>query len=446
MPGADRPAAPAPAVERRSTDVRALAMDQRWQWLAFVACALLLRWRCARRFKFAYLWAEDGNVFLQDALRDGIGSLTHSYAGYFHAVPRFLAFAGVQLPLAHFAFFVLAACILVQAAVAAMVAGPAYAWLSPNGALRLCLAAALCLVTGMWEVSGNLCNLHSILFLYLGLLAYQDLAMPLAWPAVAVAWLAAGSEGGAIVFLPVFAWRSWIKARSFPQARPSRDALAGLGIVISSAAVALFAWWPAHRDLVAQPRDWAYLRNVFVEWPGILLSRLVLQPLFGDRGAAWAYRAPWRAIVFGPPLAALLLLRLARTARPNRMLVFLVPVCASAMCLLICFVRDGALPYFHGFRAGLEGVRYSFVLAPFGLVGWFAALRDERRRSLQPAYLAMFALLAVYRFVLGPMGPERDWSPKGALLEASRRTGVPKEVVVPLNPAGWSFTYRAPAR
>jgi hypothetical protein len=154
----------------------------------------------------------------------------------------------------------------------------------------------------------------------------------------------------------------------------------------------------------------------------------------------------WRVPVLGLPLAAFLVWRLLRAASPNRILLVLLPLAASAMCPLICFVRDGALPYFDGYRLGWEGVRYTFVLAPFGVVSCLAAFRDRRWRWMQAGYLIIFACLAIYRFRLNPMGPERDWPPKGTLLEASRRTGVPAVVTIPLNPQGWTFTYRPPRR
>jgi hypothetical protein len=420
-------------------------MNRRAQALAFAVCLLVLRWRSARRFKFAYPWAEDGFIFLKEALRDGASSLTHSYGGYFHAVPRLAVVAFLQLPLSHFAVLILATCLVIHAAVAAMVAGPAYDWLTPDKALRVGLAVCLCLVAGMWEVSGNLCNLHSILFLYLGLLAYQDVGLPLTWPAVVAAFFAAGSEGGAIVFVPLFAFRTWVKVRRFPHAKPGRDAAVTLSILAWGMVVLVFAWLPTHSQLV-KPRGWKDVWSMLLAWPGIVASRLVLHPLLGDQGTTSIYsQGPWLAVALGLPLAAFLVFRLARASRPNRILLFLVPLAASAMALLICYVRDGAGPYFDGFHTGFENVRYTFVLAPFGLVCWFAALRDERRRFVQAAYLIAFVGCAIHRFVLGPMGPERNWPPQAALLDASRHTGNPAKVVVPLNPQGWEFTYRAPA-
>lgn len=35
-----------------------------------------------------FLWAEDGAIFLNDALKDGYRSLLHPYAGYLHTIPR----------------------------------------------------------------------------------------------------------------------------------------------------------------------------------------------------------------------------------------------------------------------------------------------------------------------------------------------------------------------
>jgi hypothetical protein len=415
--------------------------------IAFLLCLFVLCWRTARRFKFAYLWAEDGAMFLFEALRDGISALTHSYAGYFHTVPRLITAAGTQLPLTWFAFFVIASCVVIHAGVVSTVAGPAYEWIALSKPLRVLLSLCLCLVAGMYEVTGNLCNLHSILFLYLGLVAYQDLRRPLAWTTVAAAWLAAGSEGGAVLFLPLFLCRAWLKARSFPEARPGRDAAVAAGIVVWTGAVVLLAWWPAHGSLVQQPRDPAYLWVIFRNWPATMMSRLVLQPLLGDHGAASMYRHDrFRAVAFGVPLAALLVYRLLRVREPSRVLLLLVPLCASVMCPLIWFVRDGALPYFDGFRLSFEGVRYTFVLAPFGLISWFAALHHQWRRDLPSTaavYLVVFICFAMYRFKMGPLGPERDWRTAGSLLENTRRTGHPSEVTIPLNPEGWTLTYRA---
>jgi len=46
-----------------------------------------------------YLWAEDGNVFVNGALSMGWESIFNPYAGYIHLYPRLISFFAVQLDL-----------------------------------------------------------------------------------------------------------------------------------------------------------------------------------------------------------------------------------------------------------------------------------------------------------------------------------------------------------
>ena len=44
------------------------------------------------------IWAEDGEIFLSQAVRDGAGAFTTSYAGYYHLVARLIAGVAALLP------------------------------------------------------------------------------------------------------------------------------------------------------------------------------------------------------------------------------------------------------------------------------------------------------------------------------------------------------------
>ncbi|GAA0721068.1 hypothetical protein Drose_07325 [Dactylosporangium roseum] len=46
------------------------------------------------------IWAEDGEIFLTQAVRDGAGAFTTSYAGYYHLVARIVAAVAAVLPAA----------------------------------------------------------------------------------------------------------------------------------------------------------------------------------------------------------------------------------------------------------------------------------------------------------------------------------------------------------
>ncbi len=55
--------------------------------VTFAACAVVLGLRAAPRLAHPALWAEDGAVFLKDALEQGWTPWL-PYAGYLHVVPR----------------------------------------------------------------------------------------------------------------------------------------------------------------------------------------------------------------------------------------------------------------------------------------------------------------------------------------------------------------------
>jgi hypothetical protein len=64
-------------------------------WTSVAALLLFLRfpdWIIRPR-----LWAEDGLVFFLDARRDGLSSFLHPYSGYYHLIPRSIAWFGSLL-------------------------------------------------------------------------------------------------------------------------------------------------------------------------------------------------------------------------------------------------------------------------------------------------------------------------------------------------------------
>ncbi len=66
-----------------------------------VLSALLLRIQDLSFFSGANLWAEDGNVFINQAYTLGIESLYTTYAGYIHLYPRFFALLVIKIGIAY---------------------------------------------------------------------------------------------------------------------------------------------------------------------------------------------------------------------------------------------------------------------------------------------------------------------------------------------------------
>ncbi|MDH6182547.1 hypothetical protein M2152_002729 [Microbacteriaceae bacterium SG_E_30_P1] len=152
------------------------------------------------------VWAEDGDVFLADALRESPwGPLFKGYAGYQHLIPRIVAAILVSLaPLEAYGIAVFVACALLTGAVAAAVY-----WLSrdlvPWQPARLTLAGiTILLPLAGQEVLGNLADFHSYcLWLAPWILLYRPrtLGGGLWWGFVA--FLCAATEIQTLLFLPL---------------------------------------------------------------------------------------------------------------------------------------------------------------------------------------------------------------------------------------------------
>ncbi len=70
-------------------------------WVAVVACAILVL-RKPDALINPQFWAEDGLIFFAGAYHDGWASVGHTYNGYFHLIPRLVAyFSSLILPVVH---------------------------------------------------------------------------------------------------------------------------------------------------------------------------------------------------------------------------------------------------------------------------------------------------------------------------------------------------------
>lgn len=151
------------------------------------------------------LWAEDGRVFLQDALDTGtVDAVTTPYSGYLHLWPRLAAELATALPLDRAG--------VVASIVAALAVGLA-AWtvwtcaagLLPSPVLRGALTAAVVLVpAGALEAVDNVANSHFYLVAaaFWALLGRRAGSLRQALPVLVVV-LAALSDPVAVVLLPL---------------------------------------------------------------------------------------------------------------------------------------------------------------------------------------------------------------------------------------------------
>ena len=115
------------------------------------------------RSRLTHMWAEDGQVFLSQALdRPFLAALTQPWGGYYHFLPRLVAELAAHLPLsvAPVVFSVSAASLRALVALFAFAAARAYL---PAALPRLLLASvAVVLPAANLELVGNMTNLHWI--------------------------------------------------------------------------------------------------------------------------------------------------------------------------------------------------------------------------------------------------------------------------------------------
>jgi hypothetical protein len=121
--------------------------------------ASLLRHPAATAFDT--VWAEDGAVFLADAVNRPAGeALLTSYAGYFHLVPRLLGMIAAAVPAAAAPAAISVAAALVTAALAVLVYAASAGHLRSPVARVLVAAPVVVAPLGMQEVPNSVANLH----------------------------------------------------------------------------------------------------------------------------------------------------------------------------------------------------------------------------------------------------------------------------------------------
>ena len=90
-----------PPIERSGSPMRHIDLAESRVNRSFtlaIACVtlMLLVLRMPTRLADGFLWAEDSPIFLKDAGELGLASIFKAYAGYFHLLPRLIAYVQVQ--------------------------------------------------------------------------------------------------------------------------------------------------------------------------------------------------------------------------------------------------------------------------------------------------------------------------------------------------------------
>jgi hypothetical protein len=256
------------------------------------------------------IWAEDGGIFLGEAVREGpLSALTTSYAGYYHLAPRLLAMLAAAFP-AGAASEVLAIEAAVVVALLALLVYVASGEHLPSRWSRLLVSAPIVAVpVAQGDVLNSIANLHWYgLYALFWMLIWTPTGRAGRAIATAVVFLVAASDILVVVFIPLALWRAL--RRPAGEQRERHGVL--LGAALATGLVVQFAGLltgSSERELTPDP-----VRAV----TGFLL-RAVPAPLVGERWLGDEITMRWVTLAAAAWLVvgAVVLLAWLRTRRPD---------------------------------------------------------------------------------------------------------------------------------
>lgn len=447
------------------------------RFVTFLLLLAILIQRGWVRLSIPDFWAEDGRVFFLDALTDGVRSLLHPMAGSYFTIERLIMLGAVKLaPLAWVPFVVCLACIGVTAFIMSRIVADDYDWLVPSPTVRLMAACLFCLLPGLNEMLGNLCNLNWILFCWPLLAGLQDPRRPLTGVTMAAIALVAISVGTSILLVPLFVWRAVAAASPRGAARSAaREWWVVAILVIAGALVpALFG---GTRPPGSPGVTMIGLARVWYDH----VARLVgFTPWIGDRLTfaldEWQPTGLYRAgkVAF---LAFGLIWAWRHRHEPRAQAIAIAVAGVSTWTVLSAVTRTYALdllqrqrgPWFYEYR-------YSFIMSFAAVLFWVVVLDGSRRRAGRRAatpaiaFLSLGIILSAHRFnidaysnpryytrAIGPtvvvaplttynVDPPRTahWQEAAPILARALATGCPHSVTVLQYPDPWAFTYVSP--
>jgi hypothetical protein len=376
------------------------------------------------------VWAEDGAVFLADAVsKPAAGALATSYAGYFHLGPRLLAEVAAMAPAGAAAAVLAVGAALVTAAVAVLVYLASAAHL-PSRTARVAAAAIVVVVPlAQQDVPNSIANLHwpalyalfwvllwtparpagrVVSLLVTGLVAASDILVVALLP-LAVVRLAARRDRHSAVLAGVFAAGMTLQLLGLVTGASSRDTdlnpvRAGVGYLLRAVPAALVGsagLGPDHTSV-------RWLALAALAWSAVLAAVLLA-----------------RRRQTGPPWM------LVGAAALHSVVLYVLPVFLSGTAteryalapgMLVVVAMLGLIPPGRG-RAGAAGLAFVTLLAVVCTVN----LRVPNARAEGPSWGEE---LARARAVCAAAGRAGDG-------ERTDLSGVAASLPLPPQGAGW---------
>ena len=407
----------------------------------FFFCLTVLLCRAWERLWNAGIWAEDGKVYLQNALNQGWSSLLEPHTGYYHTLGRLVTLVALYFPLALFPYLIAAFCFILYAWVVSVFSEKTYRTLVPSDAARVFISTGFCLIPGGYEVVGNLCNSHRILapyVMFLGMRAVQD---RISIKQIVMTFISAGTAGEVFVFLPMFVYRAWKRWKI-----ENRISFITPEILIC---LILLVWFVLDfRARETFPDYVLNLRDVAVATVASFTSSVLLEPVVGFRimRHLWGFGSPFW-ILCGV-LSFFLFRDMWRSRHSDRVLLYLGSWACFGVLGLTWMVRENTVDLFLGFAQGMpwwdmrEG--YSLSFAAYLIWGTFFG---KISKAAGIAYVLFYFIVSPI-LKIPALGDTGYWRETASQLEKSIKTGCPKEVLVKFFPQTldhwWQFTYVSP--
>lgn len=360
------------------------------------------------------IWAEDGEIFLTQAVQDGAGAFTTSYAGYYHLVARLVAGATALLPASQAA----AALAIGGALITTVFAIAAYAlsgeYLSSTVARLVVSVPVAVLPMAQGDVLNSPANLHwtglYVLFWFLLCRPASTAGKVLTCAGIV---LVVGSDILTGVYLPLVAFELWFHRDRYAVAK----AVAFL-IPFALQVLGLLTGASEREGLTPDP-----VRAV----TGFVL-RAVPTALFGERWVGTAVST--RSLVFAAAawliIGAVLVLGLRKVIRPRWTLVI-----AAGVHSALVYIAPVAL-------SGIATPRYNVAPALLVLVTLVALLNDVTGVRALAALLLVVCAVNFRVDNARADGPDWHTGLRGAETAcAADPAGTASVEVTPLAAPGW---------
>lgn len=367
------------------------------------------------------VWAEDGGLFLTDALR-GSGDLLAPYSGYVHLVPRALAWLVAQLPIAYAALGLA----LASAATVGLLAAYVARSLSPHVGLPTAAVAALPMGLHPWlgpEVLANLANLHWFFVMAAAVpVLLPEVRRDLPVSSVVVVVLTVLTSGVAILLMPLA-----LLPRLRRDVRGAPDAVE---VVVGLGALGLAAVLLANPDASAP-------QGLFVE-PVRITRLLAVRGIggiaFGRQMLRSATEAGlvWPAVVLFVLATAYLVVRAGPVHRRVGGRLLLGAVALSAGILLVRGPNVRAVLDWTVGATPDSGSRYIVIPAVLGMTGLIVLLASPTLRSADLVRIATVGVLLLAVTIDVRASSQRSDAPGwGVALEAACDAGQPQVQIPP---------------